>query len=430
MQKIAIYVRVSSEEQRRYGHSIHQQIDVLTNKISSMNLDTSLIRVYNDAGYSSSRIDRPAYLELLKDCEAGTISHLFCYKLDRLNRNINSSLHLFNRLVELDIKLYTLYDEVSFDNPDKELHTLINAVFAYHEQRLISTRIKDGIEGGLKKGQYPFGRTPYGYQKIENKRLIFDPDTYDQIKEIIHDYIYTNLSINRLAAVYDLSNEVVKNILENEVYRGFKVYRDEKYSVTDDIYISNQEDVLINEKLNLYGKQAGINIYLFKNKLYCIHCGEKLRPTATYKKSHKYYYYKCINKSCHCSSKYVNEDLLVTLFSKVTSKIYYSDASNTIKNSNDEELYNKLNKYKKLCKNVSNQKDKLLNMYLNHDIGESQYFENKSKLDFKYAKFKEIIDEIFESISYTKHQKAKIIDSKMDEYYIDPVNTTKYYKKN
>ncbi|MDD2378201.1 MAG: recombinase family protein, partial [Bacilli bacterium] len=61
---VGIYVRVSTEEQKEYGYSIPQQIDLLT-KLADKN-NWSIYKIYNDAGISGKNTeDRPMLKALL-----------------------------------------------------------------------------------------------------------------------------------------------------------------------------------------------------------------------------------------------------------------------------------------------------------------------------------------------------------------------------
>ena len=57
---IAIYVRVSTAEQKLHGYSVQEQIDRLTNFSKALGYDKP--QIYNDAGYSGATLDRPALL--------------------------------------------------------------------------------------------------------------------------------------------------------------------------------------------------------------------------------------------------------------------------------------------------------------------------------------------------------------------------------
>ena len=63
--KIAIYIRVSTEDQAKEGYSLEVQREYLESFAKREGLD--IFRVYHDDGISGYSTERPALKELLKD---------------------------------------------------------------------------------------------------------------------------------------------------------------------------------------------------------------------------------------------------------------------------------------------------------------------------------------------------------------------------
>ena len=69
--KVAIYVRVSTDEQRDNGYSLDSQLRMLKEYADKNNYN--IVGIYNDAGYSGKNLMRPEMQRLLKDIEDGKI---------------------------------------------------------------------------------------------------------------------------------------------------------------------------------------------------------------------------------------------------------------------------------------------------------------------------------------------------------------------
>lgn len=82
--KVAIYVRVSTDEQRNNGYSIDSQLRMLKEYADKNNYN--IVGIYNDAGYSGKNLMLPEMQRLLKDIEDGKIDILLAIKTDRLTR--------------------------------------------------------------------------------------------------------------------------------------------------------------------------------------------------------------------------------------------------------------------------------------------------------------------------------------------------------
>lgn len=66
--RAAIYVRVSTDDQRDNGYSIDSQLRMLTEHCEKN--EYRIIDIYNDAGYSGKDLIRPNMQRLIKDIKA------------------------------------------------------------------------------------------------------------------------------------------------------------------------------------------------------------------------------------------------------------------------------------------------------------------------------------------------------------------------
>ena len=65
--KVAIYIRVSTEDQAKEGYSLEVQREYLESFVKRENLD--IFKIYQDDGISGYSTERPALKELLKDAK-------------------------------------------------------------------------------------------------------------------------------------------------------------------------------------------------------------------------------------------------------------------------------------------------------------------------------------------------------------------------
>lgn len=80
---VAIYARVSTEEQAELGFSIEAQLEELRTRCKEEH--KVVFKEYVDAGISGKSIEkRPALLELLQDIETGKVQELWVWKTDRI----------------------------------------------------------------------------------------------------------------------------------------------------------------------------------------------------------------------------------------------------------------------------------------------------------------------------------------------------------
>lgn len=83
--KVAIYVRVSTNTQAEEGYSIDEQVDKLSSYCKIKNWQ--VYDVYKDGGFTGSNTHRPALERLIKEAENKAFDTVLVYKLDRLSRS-------------------------------------------------------------------------------------------------------------------------------------------------------------------------------------------------------------------------------------------------------------------------------------------------------------------------------------------------------
>ncbi|MCH9030406.1 MAG: recombinase family protein [Bacteroidetes bacterium] len=86
VEKVGVYVRVSTEEQAKEGISLDAQIDRC--KAFCKARGWKVFKIYTDAGYSAGSLDRPALKDLGEDIKNKKLNILLVYKIDRFSRKL------------------------------------------------------------------------------------------------------------------------------------------------------------------------------------------------------------------------------------------------------------------------------------------------------------------------------------------------------
>ena len=161
--RVALYIRVSTQEQAKEGYSIGEQEKRLRSYCEAMQWD--IFKVYIDPGYSGGDTNRPGLIDLMRDVRAGLIDKVVVYKLDRLSRSQKDTLILIE-----DVFLTNNVDFVSmsesFDTATPVGRAVLGllAVFAQLERDQIRERMGMGKEARAKEGKWGGGPSePIGY---------------------------------------------------------------------------------------------------------------------------------------------------------------------------------------------------------------------------------------------------------------------------
>ncbi len=100
MKKIALYIRVSTDEQALKGNSLSEQEQRLRAYCHAMDW-SGTIEVFNDDGYSAGNLKRPALTRMLRQVRKKEIGMVVITKIDRLCRNLKELLMLVDEFDEL-----------------------------------------------------------------------------------------------------------------------------------------------------------------------------------------------------------------------------------------------------------------------------------------------------------------------------------------
>ncbi|WP_066892961.1 recombinase family protein [Clostridium nigeriense] len=187
--KTAIYVRQSLE--KKDSLSLEGQEDLCKKQL----LECETFEVYSDSGFSGKNINRPAMTKLVEDIEAGLISKVICYKLDRISRSILDFNNLFVLFQKYKVEFISCTESLDTSNPMGRAMINIIATFAQLERETISMRIKDNYYKRGTTGAFLGGTVPYGYKKgteiINGKKTsILEPneEQLEVIKRLFEEY--------------------------------------------------------------------------------------------------------------------------------------------------------------------------------------------------------------------------------------------------
>lgn len=388
--KAAIYVRVSTDEQRDNGYSIDSQIRMLTKYCEENNY--TIIDIFNDAGYSGKDLYRPAMQRLIKDIEKGKIDRLVAIKTDRLTRNSYDGHWLLNHCTKYDVKIELTLEPYDISTANGEMMFGMNLIFGQRERKEIGTRTKRGLEEMVLQKIHP-GKAPYGYTRNkETGHLEINPIEAVVIKEIF-ELCAKGLSYRKIASIMrehdrylregKWSDSRVFKILDNEIYIGTFYFGKFRRKKEDVIVIKNYCEPIISKEL--YDKTRktleknkhenyGKHIHLFSSLVKCPCCHKIMSSTLSYKKGkdntqREYYFLTCKNKECEGKGIYYNcdrlEKTLVRILNELT--IYMlNNPENIIAPKNDKDK--EFKRIEKSINKLKEQEKKLVDLYLSSNV--------------------------------------------------------------
>lgn len=225
--KVAIYTRVSTEEQAKEGFSLGAQKDLLERYAKDNGFE--IFGVYCDDGYSGKNFDRPEIQRLLKHLTEGRFQAILVKSVDRISRRMSDISKLIDDVLSPNNGCLLVRDN------DLDSSTLTGSMFinflgtyAQFERGMIIERVKTGMEKRAELGKWN-GGIVLGYDNV-NKELVINEEEASLVKKIFEcradgkGYKFIAKTLNdegyksKKGKLFSIVT--IKTILENEVYIG------------------------------------------------------------------------------------------------------------------------------------------------------------------------------------------------------------------
>ena len=182
-ERVALYLRVSSEEQRE-RETIVLQREFLEQYRSLMELEVA--EIYKDDGVSGTipLHERPSGRQLLADARGGKFEVVLVYRLDRLGRSLLVIVDAHDRLEEAGVAMRSGTEPIDTSNPSGRFIFQMLASFAEFERASIRERTQAGLHRALRNGKQ-LGMIPFGYDIAPDDSFVIVEDEARIVAEII-----------------------------------------------------------------------------------------------------------------------------------------------------------------------------------------------------------------------------------------------------
>ena len=305
--RVALYIRVSTEEQAMHGISLVAQEDSLLRYANDRGY--KVVGIYRDEGNSARKpvMKRPVMLELLEDVKAGKIDRILFTKLDRWFRNVREYHNVQDILEHHNVTWQATLED--YDTLTANGRLRVNIMLSVNESEADrdSERIKFVFEGKRLRKEWCFtggpAHWPYGYcpQEIDGvKRCVKNPET-EMIVQDFWDYVVKYNSVRKAGMYccekYGITRHyrswmvTARNELYTGTFRGVEDYCPAYISRAD------WERIILGHEI-IKKTQKPDRVYLFTGLIRCPVCGNTLKATfKTYPsdRSKEYNGYRCNN---------------------------------------------------------------------------------------------------------------------------------------
>lgn len=311
-----IYARYSTHRQSE--QSIEGQLRVCYEYAKREGV--SIVGEYIDRALSGRSDDRPEFQRMLKDSDKQEFQTVLVYKLDRFARNRYDSA-MYRHLFKLNgVKIVSATEYIS-DAPEGVILEAVLEASAEYYSRELSQKIKRGNRESKLKGFYTGGGIPYGY-KVENKRIVVDPQKAEIVKYIFEEYaagvprqdIIREINAKGFLASNGkpFGHSAFTRFFTNEKYIGKYEYdgeqRDGYYPPLIDPIIFDKARARLLKNKRAPSKVRAIAEYLLSGKFHCGYCSASMIGDAgTSRNGDRHFYYTCYNRKKHHTCKKASE---------------------------------------------------------------------------------------------------------------------------
>ena len=269
MRKIAIYTRVSTEDQAKEGYSLEVQREYLESFAKRESYE--VFKVYCDDGVSAYSTRREALQQLLADAKAKRFDLVLVYKIDRFSRNLKDLLNLVDELSNCGVAFKSATEPFDTSTSAGKLMFQQLGSFAEFERNRLAERVFPGMVKGVQLGNWQGARyAPYGYSYNKSAKLLEVDEKSAKVVKIIFEMAMAGKSIRCITEYLTrkgyrnsngniFSTKLIGDILKNRIYTGKLIWNQKHYDKNQRTakgykYIRNSSDkVVISE-----GKHAAL----------------------------------------------------------------------------------------------------------------------------------------------------------------------------
>lgn len=409
MKRVALYVRVSTQEQAEEGYSIGAQTERL--KAYCKARDWVVYDEYIDPGFSGSNTDRPALNKLIRDAIGRKFDLILVYKLDRLSRSQKDTLYLIEDVFNKNEIDFVSINE-NFDTSTAFGRAMIGilSVFAQLEREQIKERTAMGRSARAKDGLFHGGGyDPLGYDYIDGKlvvneyeaiqirkvyELFLDGWNFNAIQKYMHQR-YTNKYSSWTNTIR------VRDVLRRESLTGVIVFGGNKYGGQHEPIIDVETFQLAQIRFERVKKRNGDIYpqpfkakYLLTGLLVCGHCGGRYCIKGNQYRGEGYVpLYMCYSRSkmnknmirdINCMNKLFRSSVLdQRVINEIISLSFNPSEIDKIMNkqsevSNPKEIINVL---QDRVKEIDRQNDRMIDLYQIGSINKDKLSERILELE-------------------------------------------------
>lgn len=346
--KVALYARVSSEQQAEKDLSIPAQLKALNQYALKKGWD--VVKELVDKAESARSANRPAFQEMIAFTKQKPLlfQGILVWKLSRFARNREDSILYKSLLRKRGVQVISINEQIDDSPTGRLLEGMIESIDEFYSANL-GQDTRRGMKENAQRGFLNGAPVSYGYQATfkdingVEKRVIELNENEAPVVKRSFDLFLQGEGAKQIAQRLNAdgfrnrqgkpwNKNLILYLLKNEIYTGTYIWN--RYNKTNGLKVLNPESEIVripNHHAPLIEKTAFEHVqrtmkerapemkshpravasqHLLSGLVFCAHCGAKM--IASTAKSGKFVYYACQRKfkegKASCSQKSLNAE--------------------------------------------------------------------------------------------------------------------------
>jgi DNA invertase Pin-like site-specific DNA recombinase len=321
MKSAYLYVRVSTDEQKRKGYSLPEQEECL---VRYCRLNNILIKGIYREDYSAKTFKRPEWRLLLAEIKRSRgkkPENILFLKWDRFSRNIENAYNMLGALRDLNVQAMAIDQPIDFSVPESTVTLAIYLSVPEAENRRRALNTSAGLKRAKISGRH-LGKAPIGYINktyLDGRKYIIPK--YPEAELIA--WCFKELSKGRYAADRVRQMACKKGLrcersnfyrlIRNPLYCGFFIIKnpDGEPQIIKALHeplisesLFKEVQVILKSKQRQRGVIPSLNdLFPLRGFLKCPLCMRNLTGSFSKGKKKIYPYYHCQGSSCKARFK-------------------------------------------------------------------------------------------------------------------------------
>ncbi len=348
--KIAVYIRVSTDDQVRDGYSLDVQREYLLNFAKQQGYE--VFDVYADEGISAGTTERPALQKLLKDAKQKKFNLVLVYKIDRFSRRLKDLLGLVDKLESFGVGFKSATEPFDTTTSAGKLMFQQLGSFAEFERNRHAERVFPGMIKSVQQGNWHGARySPFGYTYNKQKKLLEINERETMVVKLIYRLYLAGKSVNEITDYLNRSKhetrigrffytKLIRDILRSRLYIGQIVWNKKKGSqavvakgkhtpiISEDDFEKVQK-LLAERKAPVRKSRKGS--FPLSGLLYCDNCNHRyfgVSSIANHRTGRRDRWYRCSGRQQHyvrCKNDAIKADLVEGIILSAINDMLNSD---------------------------------------------------------------------------------------------------------